>query len=542
MPLAVAMTTQAIAVGQYIKEGVKLHLSVEDRNCCANNMTVRISPLMGRFLGTHHQVLEVLGEGSFSVVVKCCNLYTKKMEAVKVFRHHHDADVALREVNVLQRLRRLDPDKSNIIRWNSSYSSEPLTWISFELLDQDLRKYVKSKSQITKTMALPVAEVRPILLQLITALYYLKTVRVVHADLKPDNILCVECNQQPIRVKLADFGLAQFSDNINTALPVQSLCYRAPEVLVGCIFDEAIDMWSLGATAAELVLGTFLYGVNNEYDALRAIIETQGQPPDDMLDQGKFSCYYFEKRNKSLCRWRIKTPEVFQRQTGHRSEKKLQVLGCLDDIVSTMEQTHGLQEGQHQLMDLISEMLSLDPKDRIDPANAFNHQFFSEKISTPRDCQQEDIQECQTSDFQQESETHIQLENSGFHNDIPGDFQREDRGPVQPHVAGCYQMANYECAQQEVPAVGLDGPWMPGYYQENSQYLPYFAPIQFAYVQHWIPACNPAANGMYVAGNYNMGACGCYQPKICKKPSGEEPEHVSLKKKAKRLYQHRVLK
>lgn len=504
------------------------------------------SLFMGKFLGTHHQVLEVLGEGSFGVVVKCCNLDANKMEALKVFRHHHGADAALKEVSVLQKLRCLNPDESNIIRWYSVFSSEPLTWISFELLDLDLRAYMMNKSQITKTMALPVAEVRPILLQLTTALYHLKTVGVVHADLKPDNILCVDCNQQPIRVKLADFGLAQFSDNINSALPVQTLCYRAPEVLVRCIYDEAIDMWSLGATAAELLLGTFLYDITNEYDALRAITETQGQPPDDMLDRGRFSNFYFEKRNNSLCRWRIKTPEVFQRQTGHHVDKELQVLRSLDDILSTMEKTHGLQEGQHQLMDLITAMLRLDPKDRIDPVNALNHRFFTEKIPTPSGCPQEDLQQHPTSDFQQENETRVQPENNGYvHNNIPKNVQRENHGPVQPQFAGHYQIVNVDYAQ--VPAVGPYGPygpygpWNPGNYLGNGQYIPHFPPIQFAYVHPWISACNQVANYMYVPGNYNMRAYRCYKPKMRRKPCGKEPENISLKEKAKGLYQ-RVLK
>lgn len=478
------------------------------------------------FFGTQHQVLDVLGEGTFSVVMKCCNLFTKKMEAVKMFKYPHDDEVALREVSILQKLRRLDPDKSNIIRWNCSFSSERLTWISFELLDRDLRMYMRSKRRLTKTMGLRVGEIRPILHQLTTALHHLKTIGIVHADLKPDNILCVNCNQQPIRVKLADFGLAQFSDNINSALPAQSLCYRAPEVLVGASFDEAIDMWSLGATAAELVLGTFLYGVSNKYDALRAIIETQGQPPDDVLDQGKYTYYYFEKSTGHLPCWRIKNPAVFQQQTGHCVNKELEVLGCLADILAIMVETHGPQQGQYLLIDLITEMLSLDPKDRIDPVGALNHKFFSEEISTSRNSQQEDIQEPQTSDFRHEHKRDVQLENNG-HSDkhVPKSIQSEDDGPVLRHVVGCHPMVNCEYAQEEIPANGQYGSWIPEYSHGNHQYLPLFAPMHFAYVHPGIPAWNQMANYIYVPGN-----SGFYQPRICPKPSGVE--------EAKRLYKH----
>ncbi|CAG05184.1 unnamed protein product [Tetraodon nigroviridis] len=140
-----------------------------------------------------------------------------------------------REVKILKALKDLNPDKANIIRWHSTFSTQKLTWISFELLDQDLRKYMRGRGQITSTLALPEAEVRPILHQLLTALHHLKTLGIVPAHLKPDNILCVNSAEQPIKVKVADFGLAQFSSNIDPSQPVQSLCYRAPEVLVGIV-------------------------------------------------------------------------------------------------------------------------------------------------------------------------------------------------------------------------------------------------------------------------------------------------------------------
>ncbi|CAG05185.1 unnamed protein product, partial [Tetraodon nigroviridis] len=135
-------------------------------------------------------------------------------------------------------------------------------------------------------------------------------------------------------------------------------------------------MWSLGAVAAELVLGTFLYGVDNEYDALRAIAETQGQPPDEVLDQGKCSLYYFQKRKKCLHRWRLMTPQVFGRQTGNHYKNQLDVLGCLKCIVDVMEKTYGVQQDQEVLIDLIIDMLNLDPKDRISPQGALDHLFF----------------------------------------------------------------------------------------------------------------------------------------------------------------------
>lgn len=498
-------------------------------------MAINRSQLIGKIVGSHHQVIDVLGEGTYSVVMSCCNLSTKKIEAIKLFKQRHNiADVAQKEVSILEGLRRLDPDKSNIIRWNSSFSSEQLSWISFELLDQDLRTYVKCRSVITGTRALLVSVVRPILHQLSTALSHLKTVGIVHADLKPDNILCVNRNQLPVRVKLADFGLAQYVDKIDSTWPVQTLCYRAPEVLVGSVYNEAIDMWSLGVTAAELVLGTFLYGVSNEYDALRAIIETQGQLPDYLMDQGKFSHYYFQKGPNSLSRWRIKTPKVFHQQTGQLPRKDLQVFRSLDNILDIMEEIYGAQQGQYLLIDLITKMLMLDPKERIDPLEALKHKFFSETIPPSRDVQQKDIHG-QTSDMKYECQRDVQLESGGcFQQFFTQTIQAGNHGHVQPDIAGYHQIWNCVNVQEAVPAYGQYGPWIPVYFPTINQYLlvPQYAPIGHASV-------HPAYIHAYytnVPGYFNIHNCGYYQPNKSNKCFEEKTEKVNLKKKAMMLY------
>lgn len=53
-----------------------------------------------------------------------------------------------------------------------------------------------------------------------------------------------------------------------------------------------------------------------------------------------------------------------------------------------MEEIYGAQQGQYLLIDLITKMVKLDPKDRIDPLQALNLKFFSEKISPSTDIQQ----------------------------------------------------------------------------------------------------------------------------------------------------------
>uniref|UniRef100_A0AAZ1XKI6 Protein kinase domain-containing protein n=1 Tax=Oreochromis aureus TaxID=47969 RepID=A0AAZ1XKI6_OREAU len=134
--------------------------------------------------------------------------------------------------------------------------------LKFELLDQCLWDYIRDRNK----QGLPISEFRPILGQLTSALSHLGSVGIVHADLKPGNIMVVNRHESPVKVKLIDFGLACPASAVNPS--------------------DSSDMWSLGLVAVELGTGVPLYPGNEDYDVLKFIIETQGQPPDHVLDSG----------------------------------------------------------------------------------------------------------------------------------------------------------------------------------------------------------------------------------------------------------------
>uniref|UniRef100_A0A3Q3W9X7 Protein kinase domain-containing protein n=1 Tax=Mola mola TaxID=94237 RepID=A0A3Q3W9X7_MOLML len=282
-------------------------------------------------LGSHHEVMEILGEGSFGLITKCHNAETGQMEAIKIFKSRpnfiHDAQ---KEIGMLKRLQCLDPDSCNIVKWNNYFFDKEIICLSFELLDQNLRDYILDR----ECRGLPISEVRSIIHQLTTALSHLNSLGIVHADLKPDNVMVVDRHQQPLKVKLVDFGLAQLLFAIKSDVPVQSLWYRAPEVMLDIPFNEAIDVWSLGITAAELGTGCPLYMGNNEYDVLREINNPQ--------------------------HWKFKTPQEFELHTGYHPVDDLDALPC-----------------QHILVDLIKRMLHLNPDERIKPLEVLQHPFFS---------------------------------------------------------------------------------------------------------------------------------------------------------------------
>lgn len=103
-----------------------------------------------------------------------------------------------------------------------------------------------------------------IFLQLALALEFVHKCGILHADVKPGNIL-VEKLRKKLRgpiARMGDFGLAGQPDDYDADHPPCTLWYRPPEVLVGGRPGTAVDMWALGCTLVELMTGTPTFPVH----------------------------------------------------------------------------------------------------------------------------------------------------------------------------------------------------------------------------------------------------------------------------------------
>nr|XP_024657516.1 homeodomain-interacting protein kinase 2-like [Maylandia zebra] len=275
---------------------------------------------------------------------------TNRAVAIKVNKSRPDIlQQAKLEIFILEQLRRLDSDAANIVQWDGFFHDGERVCLKFELLYQCLRDYIWDR----KNHCLPISEVRPILGQITNALSHLSSVGMVHADLKPGNIMV--CG---------------------------TVGYCAPEVMLGLPYNEAIDMWSLGLVAVELATGLPLYPGNEDYDVLKFIIETQGQPPDHVLDSGVYTEDYFIEDKDKQQRWTFKTDQQFQYETGYESlETRCIKLTRLDDLEQIIMFRRGPEAGQRLFVSLIKQMLALDAHQRITPSEVLRHPFFSPKSS-----------------------------------------------------------------------------------------------------------------------------------------------------------------
>uniref|UniRef100_A0A8C2BCH7 non-specific serine/threonine protein kinase n=1 Tax=Cyprinus carpio TaxID=7962 RepID=A0A8C2BCH7_CYPCA len=330
-----------------------------------------------------YEVLEFLGRGTFGQVVKCWKRGTSEIVAIKILKNHPSyARQGQIEVSILARLSTESADDYNFVRAYECFQHKNHTCLVFEMLEQNLYDFLKQN----KFSPLPLKYIRPILQQVATALMKLKSLGLIHADLKPENIMLVDPARQPYRVKVIDFGSASHVSKAVCSTYLQSRYYRAPEIILGLPFCEAIDMWSLGCVIAELFLGWPLYPGASEYDQIRYISQTQGLPAEYLLSAGTKTTRFFNRDPDSTYPlWRLKTPEDHEAETGIKSkEARKYIFNCLDDMAQVnmttdLEGSDMLAEkaDRREFIDLLTKMLTIDADKRITPIETLNHPFVT---------------------------------------------------------------------------------------------------------------------------------------------------------------------
>ncbi|XP_029353613.1 homeodomain-interacting protein kinase 3 isoform X2 [Echeneis naucrates] len=308
-----------------------------------------------------YEVLDFLGRGTFGQVVKCWKRGTGEVVAVKILKNHPSyARQGQIEVSILARLSGENADEHNLVRAFECFQHRSHTCLVFEMLEQNLYDFLKQN----KFSPLPL----------------------IHADLKPENIMLVDPVRQPYRVKVIDFGSASHVSKAVCSTYLQSRYYRAPEIILGLPFSEAIDMWSLGCVIAELFLGWPLYPGALEYDQIRYISQTQGVPGEHLLNSGTKTVRFFCKKSDSpYAAWRLKSTDEHETETGMKSkEARKYIFTCLDDIahvnlVMNIEGSDLIAEkaDRREFVGLLKKMLLIDAEERIAPAEALSHPFVT---------------------------------------------------------------------------------------------------------------------------------------------------------------------
>lgn len=346
-------------------------------------------------LGVEHNrkylVLDLLGQGTFGQVVKCQNLITKEILAVKVVKSKSEyLNQSVTEAKVLELLnRQIDPhNEHHFLRLHDTFVHKNHLCLVFELLSNNLYELLK----LNEFHGLSMTLIKTFAKQLLDSLCVLKDNKLIHCDLKPENILLVS-NDRP-DLKVIDFGSAcEETRTIYTY--IQSRFYRAPEVLMGIPYSTGIDMWSFGCIIAELFLGIPIFPGNSEFDQVTRIVESLGMPPAWMCDMGKNSKKYFHKMNTTvLKKFRMKTIDEYNLEFAANEEpgKRYVKHILFDDIIRNARISKRISgnpamveremKNRECLLHFLKGVLNLNPLERWTPQQAILHPFITEEPFT----------------------------------------------------------------------------------------------------------------------------------------------------------------
>ncbi|KAK9194660.1 hypothetical protein WN944_005367 [Citrus x changshan-huyou] len=223
-----------------------------------------------------YEKVEKIGEGTYGVVYKARNCVTNETIALKKIRLEQEDEgvpsTAIREISLLKEMQH-----GNIVRLQDVVHSEKKLYLVFEYLDLDLKKHMDSCPDFANDPRL----IKTFLYQILRGIAYCHSHRVLHRDLKPQNLLI---DRRTNALKLADFGLARaFGIPVRTFThEVVTLWYRAPEILLGSRhYSTPVDVWSVGCIFAEMVNQRPLFPGDSEIDELFKIFRVLGTPNED---------------------------------------------------------------------------------------------------------------------------------------------------------------------------------------------------------------------------------------------------------------------
>eukprot|EP01031_Cornospumella_fuschlensis_P025628 gene25628-30950_t len=341
----------------------------------------------GAFITNRYEIISELGKGTFGKVYKCLDTKHQDYVALKVVRsikrYIHSAKIEAKLCDDVYKKQK-EAKSSYCVKMFAHFAFLDHYVLVFETLGLSVYDLVKMNAYT----CLPYAYVQSITQQLFHALVFLESMRLVHTDLKLENILFVHNTLQDMevwhrgklkkikvpansRIKLIDFGGATYIDDNNKSTVINTRQYRGPEVLLELDWDYKSDIWGAACIVGEVYDGELFFPAHEELEHFALIEKVCGHFPPHMLDKCEFTREYFDRKG------RVRVKELSRDSTR-----------LLEDTpsIETFFAPHHAQATKtpfhEELCDFMHKVLSIDPASRLSAQQALDHPFFQ---TTPPD-------------------------------------------------------------------------------------------------------------------------------------------------------------
>ncbi|GKU08580.1 cmgc clk protein kinase [Fusarium langsethiae] len=344
----------------------------------------------GHFIGSEvellagkYQLVSGLGQGGYAKVFEAKDITTGKSVAIKVSKAGQTYRwSASNEIRVLKTLRaNSDNHKKQIINFQAEFEYLGHNFIVLELLSLSLCDFLKDNEYAP----FPNSQIQSVNRQILVGLAFLQDLGIIHADLKPGNIVLCNRAYQTFtyrrtvfstwsetrydasrrvlldpEIRLIDFGLASFYDE-ESGIHDGSYPYCAPEVRLRLKSTFARDIWSLGCILLELFTGRVAFSDTSLPDYLAIAEAVTGSDIDD-------AWLGAQSQDRD-----VHCPSLKSSVLASRERLRTEKVNDLNRIVS---RDNSFLEG---FQDLIRSTLTFNPDDRIQVREALRHVWVTGK-------------------------------------------------------------------------------------------------------------------------------------------------------------------
>ncbi|CAL6075625.1 Kinase [Hexamita inflata] len=305
------------------------------------------NPVVGDHIFYRYELQKLLGQGSFGKVYRAFDHKHKRLVALKMLKNKKKfRKQGFVEIQLLEKLRQSDPENKNacITLLNRGEFRNHLFMV-FDILSMDLYAYL-AKNDLK---GLPIQQIKEFSVQCVKALAYSFKLNIIHADIKPENILLEREGSNAIQV--IDWGSGAMVGQTLYQY-IQSRFYRAPEVIMGMPYSTEIDTWSMGCVFFELFTGYPIFQGENEFDQIGKIVEVLGIPPRTFVERAPRKKEFFWDASESTVKLR----------TNHKA--------------STRKIDQMLRGSPKEFAEVVSRMLQWEPSERITMEDLKGLKFF----------------------------------------------------------------------------------------------------------------------------------------------------------------------